>query len=240
MLPYRILAVDWSGAKIGSERRIWLAEVHHGRVVRLGSVRTREETIDDVVSVGRQCRESGEQLIVGLDFSFGFPAWFAFDHHADDAKSVWALTVEKSEEWLARCEPPFWGRAGKSNPHTAERGFRETERALRPTLSPKSTFQIGGAGAVGTGSLRGMPLLSTLAAAGFSVWPFDPVGQLTVVEMYPRIHTGPVVKSSELARRQFLATMMDSVGFTVDIDRSVLESASSSEEYAVRSRPPVD
>ena len=39
------------------------------------------------------------------------------------------------------------------------------------SVRPKSTFQIGGAGAVGTGSLRGMPHLLTLREAGCAVWP---------------------------------------------------------------------
>ena len=48
-----------------------------------------------------------------------------------------------------------------------------------PGLSPKSIFQLAGPGAVGPGSLRGMPLLTTLRDRGFAVWPFDPVGPRT-------------------------------------------------------------
>jgi hypothetical protein len=47
-------------------------------------------------------------------------------------------------------------------------------------------FQIGGAGAVGTDSVRGTPHLLTLAKAGFSIWPFDPPHHLMVIEIYPR------------------------------------------------------
>ena len=54
---------------------------------------------------------------------------------------------------------------------------------------------------MGTGSLRGMPLLARMRAAGVAVWPFDDAGPATVVEIYPREMTGPVVKSSEAARR---------------------------------------
>ena len=38
---------------------------------------------------------------------------------------------------------------------------------------PAWWFQIGGAGAVGTGSIRGMPHLLTLARNGFGIWPFS-------------------------------------------------------------------
>src|ERR1035438_6219537 len=40
-------------------------------------------------------------------------------------------------------------------------------------IAPKSPFQIGGAGAVGTGTLRGIPELERLHEAGFRVWPFE-------------------------------------------------------------------
>lgn len=67
-------------------------------------------------------------------------------------------------------------------------------------FQPKSVFQIGGAGAVGTGSLRGMEHLATLAAADCSIWPFDPPGWPRVVEIYPRLLTGKVHKSRHRER----------------------------------------
>lgn len=53
--------------------------------------------------------------------------------------------------------------------------LRRTDRE-RPAVGgirPTSGFQIGGAGAVGTGAVRGMPMLARLRAAGFAIWPFD-------------------------------------------------------------------
>jgi hypothetical protein len=38
---------------------------------------------------------------------------------------------------------------------------------------------------VGPGSIRGMPLLAKLRAAGIAIWPFDPPGDRTVFEVYP-------------------------------------------------------
>lgn len=73
-------------------------------------------------------------------------------------------------------------------------------------MTPKSVFQIGGAGAVGTGSIRGMPHLADLRGAGFSVWPFHEVRAPVVVEIYPRLLTGEVVKSSFDARWEHLTT----------------------------------
>jgi hypothetical protein len=61
-------------------------------------------------------------------------------------------------------------------------------------------------GAVGTGSLRGWPVLRRLREAGFAVWPFDPPRLPAVVEIFPRLLTGPVVKSRRDARERYLAS----------------------------------
>jgi hypothetical protein len=90
--------------------------------------------------------------------------------------------------------------------------FRRTELAVKRKFAVKSVFQIGGAGAVGTGSIRGMPLLHRLRSAGASVWPFDAPGWPRVVEIYPRLLTGPVVKSSAAARDAYLARRYPALG----------------------------
>jgi hypothetical protein len=72
-------------------------------------------------------------------------------------------------------------------------------------ILPKPTFQIGGAGAVGTGSVRGWPHLARLHQAGYAVWPFDaPAAPPLVVEVWPRACTGAVVKSDPIARRAYV------------------------------------
>jgi hypothetical protein len=107
-----------------------------------------------------------------------------------------------AEALLKACEPPFWGRPG-TRAQALGPGLRETEAGAPAT--PKSVFQIGGAGAVGTGSLRGMPHLADLADAGFAIWPFDDPRAPMAVEIYPRALTGPVLKSRHRARREYLA-----------------------------------
>lgn len=143
--------------------------------------------------------------VVGLDFSFGLPAWFAAEQGAGDAEELWAVVAARGERWLRECPAPFWGRPGtrRPPPDPARPLWRRTERAS--PHRPLSTFQVGGAGAVGTGSLRGMPLLARLRAAGAAVWPQDAASHLTVVEIYPREMTGPVVKSDPAARRARVA-----------------------------------
>ena len=130
------------------------------------------------------------------------------------------------ERWLRCCSIPFWGRPGTKRP-TDGQGFRKTELAFACNGSgtrPKSVFQIGGAGAVGTGSIRGMPILKTLRGAGFSIWPFNPPGWPIVVEIYPRALTGPVNKSSRDARRQYLRAQFP------ELSKPFVTTASSSED----------
>jgi hypothetical protein len=99
-------------------------------------------------------------------------------------------------------------------------------------IAPKSVFQIGGAGAVGTGSLRGMPGLLRLRSAGFKIWPFDvpSLEEPLVVEIYTRLMTGAVTKSSEAARTVYLAKKRRESGLYAGISRRVLARAKASED----------
>jgi hypothetical protein len=199
--PIRVTAIDWSGAKAGERNKIWLAEVVGGRMVRLESGRTREEVVAHLSSEVA----SGQRMIVGLDFAFSFPLWFCRELGASDGPGVWRAVAEHGEEWLATCPRPFWGRPGKKRPALPAH-FRETEAHAAEELrtQPKSVFQIGGGGAVGTGSIRGMPHLETLHSAGFSIWPFQSPTLPMVLEIYPRTLTGPVVKSDPASRATYL------------------------------------
>src|SRR5262249_55662953 len=51
---------------------------------------------------------------------------------------------------------------------------------------------------------RGLPFLTRIRAAGIAIWPFDGARVPLVVEIYPRVLTGPVVKTSEAARAEYL------------------------------------
>jgi len=199
------IAVDWSGAATGAKRRIWLAEVVGGVLVRLECGRSREELVR---FLGMRAEEE-PSLAVGMDFAFGFPAWFARELGARSGPDVWRAVAERGEDLLQRCPRPFFGRKGRRKPpFEADRpSLRRTEgehTRLRG-IAPKSVFQIGGAGAVGTGSLRGMPFLLELERAGFSIWPFAAARLPFAAEIYPRWFTGPVTKSSRMARALHLA-----------------------------------
>lgn len=197
----RAIAVDWSGAKSREYRKIWLAEVSDGRLARLENGRTREEVIDHL------CQEAdwSRAMVVGLDFAFSFPEWFCRELGADDGPTVWRRVEELGDQWLEECPDPFWGRKRKKRPELSAHFRRTEEEAEAAGLQPKSVFQVGGGGAVGPGSLRGMPYLARLHEAGFNIWPFHVPRRPLVLEIYPRAMTGPVVKSDKGARERYLA-----------------------------------
>lgn len=192
----RVVAVDWSGAKgPAAAQKIVVAEVVEGELVRFEGGRTRERVVEDeIVRAG-----DGEPVVIGLDFAFSMPQWFLREQGYLTAGDLWADT-DTHERWLAECPPPFWGLPGRPRPDLGPR--RHLRRA--DVAPAKSVFQIGGAGAVGTGSLRGFGSLARLRAAGFAIWPFDPAGDRTVVEIYPRLLTGPVRKGDPFARLAYV------------------------------------
>jgi hypothetical protein len=213
------VAVDWSGAVTGSARHIWLAHVVGGELVALRNGRNREEVVDDLVAL-RAGTPGG--LVVGLDFSFSFPAWFLRAQSCDTVGDFWETVGRDGERWLTECASPFWGRPGRRRPDLHAHLRRAEGCITIGGISPKSVFQIGGAGAVGTGTVRGIPHLRRLQAAGFSIWPFDPASPWTVLELYPRLCTGPVHKSSREQRTAYLAAAPWSVapGFAAAITES--------------------
>lgn len=196
----RVLGIDWSGDKRSPARKRWIGEVRDGKLVDVRRGARTEPMADEIVRLAAE-----GPLVVGLDFAFGFPAWFARSLGARTIEDVWRAAEDDGESWLSGCSDPFWGRPGtKRPPNDPERPqLRRTER--ESPFRPKSVFQVGGAGAVGTGSIRGMPLLRMLSAAGLSIWPFADAGEAMVVEIFPRLLTKEVVKSDREARAAYLA-----------------------------------
>jgi len=184
----RILAVDWSGARSGEHRAIWLAEASDGRLVRLEDGRDREQLVAHLLEEA----EREPELVVGLDFAFSLPEWFLRARGIDDVSNAWDLVSREAEAWLCEPEPPFW-RTRKPPGN----GFRRTE--LECGGRPKSVFQLVGAGQVGTGSLRGIPFLPRLRER-FAIWPFDEPRLPLLVEIYPSLYARAGAYPNEHAR----------------------------------------
>jgi hypothetical protein len=252
----RVVGVDWSGDQgPGQRRKIWAGvwTASTGKVL-LESGRTRDELMEWLVEMERET----PRMVVGFDFTFSYPAWFLRELGIGSAPEFWRLVADgQGEKWLHRdCEDGrFWGRAG-SRRHGkkpaefcgehAHRMLRRAETVLKVRaemtdplqiariagIAPKSVFQIGGAGAVGTASLRGMPGLLRLREAGFRIWPYDApsVKRPLVVEIYTRLMTGAVNKSSEAARTAYLAKKRRENALYAGIPQAVMANAKGSED----------
>ena len=168
-----VVAIDWSGRKGGDQIHAIRAAVLRDGQIDVWADLTR----DDVVSELLELREPN--VVVGMDFSFGYPAWVGQSHGCRDGTELWPVIAKDGEHWLKACPAPFFGPKGTRR-HAVE-GLRACEQRARA----KSTFQIAGAGHVGTGTIRGVPCLMRLRAGGYSVWPFDAAGLRTIVEIYP-------------------------------------------------------
>ena len=195
----RAIAVDWSGAVTGERAKLWIAEAIDGELQSLESGRTRDEVIAWVC----ERRAAVPSCVAGFDFSFSLPSWFLDDLGCSTIEDVWASVTDRGEEWLRECPAPFWGRPGrKRGPEPQLRGCEEGWNVRG--IVPKSVFQIGGAGAVGTGTLRGIPFLPALREAGWAIWPYEAPTSHVVAEIWTRLLTGPVAKSSPVGRRDWL------------------------------------
>src|SRR3954447_19986300 len=125
-MTLRVVAIDWSGAQTGAEKKIWLAEVVGGRLEVLSCGRNRDAIAEHLIE--ESIRDA--EMIVGFDFAFSMPQWFLRERDVASVRSLWERVARDGEAWLGRCEPPFWGRPGRRRPHAIEM-FRRTELETR-------------------------------------------------------------------------------------------------------------
>ena len=200
----KCIAVDWSGAEktAAQKKGIWIAEAVNGELRRLESGRTRNEVVGILVK-----EIQSPHVVIGLDFAFSFPEWYLQWWGLRSVRDLWELVGKEGEAWLKERPYPFWGGGGTTKPpmQVGHTEYRETEEHLRGQgYPPQSTFKLGLPGSVGTGTVRGLSALIRLQDAGAAIWPFDVPGLPMVVEIYPRLLTGEVVKSSHEARIDYL------------------------------------
>ncbi len=264
MEPERLVAVDWSGRvdAAGQRRHIWAAiwtASEKGGNITLEAGRTREEIILWLIGLARET----PRMVVSVDCCFSFPAWFLAEHNCTIVFDFWRhVAAGQGERWLAReCEEiardeRFWGAPHKrpaqfcgehlhrsmrltdmDNKITPRLLEGDPERAAKVRgITPKSPFQIGGSGSVGTGSLRAMPFLLRLHEAGFRIWPFESAAlhgkkpQPLLIEMYTRLMTGAVKKSNPEARKLYLDAKRKTDEHYRNLSRDTLAKALASED----------
>ncbi len=254
--PLRLIAIDWSGRidAAGQRRHIWSAiwtRTESGIKVQLEAGRTRDEVADWLIELARET----PRMAVSIDCCFSFPGWFLEEHGCADMFAFWRKANSGlAEQWLTRegdeiaHDERFWGAPHKRPAQFCGPGYRRMFRfadydnkiaqgleggdparaAKMRGITPKSPFQIGGSGSVGTGSLRAMTMLERLHEAGFRIWPLEDSAidakgpRPLLVEMYTRLMTGAVAKSNPKARKKYLSAKRKTDALYAQLGRTVL------------------
>jgi hypothetical protein len=221
----RFVVVDWSANSTPKRGRdsIWIA-VNTGTRTSVSNPSTRaaaERCLAELLT-------SAGRTLIGVDFSLGFPvgtaaalglsgpAWESTAHLLDelitDGDRNDNNRFEVASALNARITTmgaPFWGcprsRAGDTLTVTKPASFaplgewRGVERVLREQgRHPFSSWQLLGAGAVGSQSLLGIPMIHRLSAQfadRVSIWPFttglrSPMvarGAVVIAEVWPSL-----------------------------------------------------
>ncbi|NJM83933.1 MAG: molybdopterin guanine dinucleotide synthesis [Tabrizicola sp.] len=153
--------------------------------------------------------------LVGFDFPMGYPAGFAarltgsslaravriwlseqIRDAPDNANNRFAVAAGINRRFGG--PGPFWGCPAAQA--TADLPARKTvdypglglaERRNVERLVPRAqpVWKLYTTGSVGSQSLMGLPVVERL---GLPVWPFDPIAEVTVAEVYPSLLAGEV------------------------------------------------
>jgi molybdopterin-guanine dinucleotide biosynthesis protein B len=216
-----VLAIDWSAAARPTRQgpnAIWVGEARAaGGEAEPRHFSTRVAAAGWLAGRLRAALASGERLLAGFDFAFGYPAGFATRLAGrPDAFDVWDFLAreladgpdnannrfELADRINARFAPqgPFWGRpASRRLAHLPARkladygalGFAERRIAERRVPRAHPAWKLYTTGAVGSQMLTGLPRLAALRAAfgpRLSVWPFQPTAApLVLAEIYPSL-----------------------------------------------------
>jgi hypothetical protein len=217
-----IAIVDWSAAskpRLGKDS-IWLALSD----AQAENLPTRARAEDRLAGLMDAHLVRGRRLLIGADFAFGYPAGFGPTLTGRPAAlSVWEWLCERLEDRadnannrfhvaaaMNRHFPglgPFWFRpaaldlpdlplkGGARHGH----GMAELRHADAAARGAQSVFKLGGAGAVGSQVLTGLPVLWRLRARfapHVAVWPFEDIATAPVVlaEVFPSLLAAQVAR----------------------------------------------
>ncbi|SFR87907.1 hypothetical protein [Sphingomonas jatrophae] len=205
----RFMGIDWSGAAVERPPGLAVAEAEAGRGPPHLIRQDRGWSREDVLARLRMAAETGEALLIGIDFSPALPfadrgAYFPGEAWSPpDARSLWALVdaICRGDAHLAATALPrhaaahFRRQEGRTvltgdafEQPSGRLRVVEAETRRRRLGNATSGFNLIGAAQVGRASLTGMRLLHRLAGR-VPIWPFDPVppqGPL-IVEVYSAI-----------------------------------------------------
>ncbi|MFD1914229.1 gephyrin-like molybdotransferase Glp [Halodurantibacterium flavum] len=204
---------------------IWLA-VAAGDQVETTYFRTRASAVEALQTLARESLSKGERLLIGADFPFGYPRglaaaltgrpsalalwdWIAarINDDPDNRNNRFELAATINQGFPGM--GPFWGRpAALDLPALPERGTERhghglPERRLVEQRVPRaqSCWKLYTTGSVGSQAILGIAALQKLRRSfgtQLSVWPFEPLAQIVLAEVYPSLLAGAV--TDEIAR----------------------------------------
>ena len=187
----RYVMVDWSAAKAPKRGRdsIWIASVTGDALDFVRNMPTRHAAMELLQDIARACIASGQRLLAGFDFPFGYPhgvasrfgggwravwAWLAdaIDDGVDNRNNSYDVAARLNRDMFPDCaDGPFWGHPHqhggrypgllpkKPKGFEAVAEFRHAERSAR---GAKSLWQLAYNGAVGRQAMTGMARLERL------------------------------------------------------------------------------
>jgi hypothetical protein len=200
------IAIDWSGAA-RSYDGIAVARCELGNAApELVEPRATRWTRQEIAEWLEGQLKSGERLLIGFDFAFGFPFEPAVGYlggrapDVDDIFALWDLIETKS------CGDPDFGCSNFVNdpalaglfwttgprPTTWIERKRRAERACAEftTTRPDTLYKLLHSKQVGKASITGMRVLHqvrTRAGNRVAIWPFETIRHSAMVEIYPTI-----------------------------------------------------
>jgi hypothetical protein len=205
----RFVGVDWSGAK-DDRGAVYLAEVvgreAPGRLVVLRVERSSRARVEAELR-----RPTGRRTLVGLDFSFSFPAAFELAGRSDwswEQLCAWCDHLVESTGGDVRAalhmaaeRPQFRLVPGDR----AELFWRATERACHPRPASVQDLVVYQR-QVTLGTIHGMAMLHRLRdVEHLAVWPFDgdrvETAPVVVGEIYPSMWLDPDIRKGRAADR---------------------------------------
>ena len=248
--------VDWSGGNdrgaTPKADAIWAAVARPAQEVEAVYLRNRQQAEAYLCTLIAEERAQGRSILMGFDFAFGYPQGFGQAlTGSDDPLAVldwFAARVEDSATANNRFDlageinravgagkGPFWANALRRDIDGLGRTKAEylnpfpERRACEVQAKGSFTcWQLAGAGAVGSQSIMGLPVLARLRADhGARIWPFEALdSDLALIEIWPSLTAGPapegVIKDAwqvrQLARQvaglgsDALARMLDVAG----------------------------
>jgi molybdopterin molybdotransferase len=226
-----VIMVDWSaGNDTGQNPRkdaIWAGVVRDGVSGPPVYLRNRVAAEAWITALLADNMAAGRRVCIGFDFAFAYPEGFAevitgkpdplalwdwFEARVQDAPKAnnrFDIAAQINAQFPGI--GPFWFNGlPREIDGLPRKGSTRSFKWLHPRRAVEKEapgsfecWQLGGAGAVGSQIIMGLPVLSRLRhrfASQIAVWPFEPLGPpITMVEIWPSLIAKEIAEAARPA-----------------------------------------